>query len=94
MLLACQEDSFFDGITVSEDDDIIVARNVDGRVLLKINLVANRMYSFRSKRMTGEEIEFCLLMMEKFFPVDLDPEKKEELLRFLRYETDGDVYCI
>jgi len=83
----------FDGIRVVETDNRYVARNSEGRVLLKIGKYDKTFSVSRSHRVTKAEVDFCCIMLERFFPEESSDEKLEEMRRFFAYETDKDFFC-
>jgi len=82
----------FDGILVYDSGNIVYARNADGRILFRFNGVSRRLGVFRSSRMTDTEMEFCIMMIGQFVPA-LTEEDKMNCIRFMKYETDVNIYC-
>ena len=82
----------FEGIEVYEGGHLIVSRNAEGRVLFRFNRISSDFGVFRSKRMTDNEIDFCLMMYERLSP-DYSKENASDLIEFIRYEKDSDVFC-
>ena len=82
----------FSGILVYQEDSVIYARGESGRVLFRFNSLGGTFGLFRSSRMTGEEMEFCLLMLEKYVPA-LTEEDKLNCVKFMKYETDTNIFC-
>lgn len=82
----------FEGIEVYEGGNLVVARNGEGRVLFRFNKISEEFGIFRSKRMTEAEIEFCFMMYEKLYP-HYSEEKAADMLEFIRYKKDSDIFC-
>ena len=85
----------FDDITVESDFIAVLGRNGEGRPLFRYSRWAMTFGVFRSHRMTPVEKELILLMMDKYYGgknPDLE-ERKAEVLAFLNYEIDEDVFC-
>jgi hypothetical protein len=77
------------GITVEIDAPIVVAKNIDGRVLFRLNIVSCSFSVFRSKRMSEEERAF----ITKFYSENIIGADVESMLKALSYQSDGDIYC-
>jgi hypothetical protein len=82
----------FSGILVYQEGHIVFARGVSGRVLFRFNSRGMTFGLFRSSRMTDDEMEFCLLMMDKYIP-SLTEEDKVNCIKFMKYESDTNIFC-
>lgn len=82
----------FEGILVFEDGPDIFAKNRDGRVLFRFNKVDSSFAVFRSRRMTGDEKEFCLIMLRRL-RTHMTCMTDEELMKALDYQLQEDLYC-
>ncbi len=82
----------FSGILVYQESNVIFARSESGRVLFRFNSLGGTFGLFRSSRMTDREMEFCLLMLDKYIPT-LTEEEKDNCIKFMKYETDTNIFC-
>jgi hypothetical protein len=82
----------FSGIFVYQEGAVIFARGRSGRVLFRYNSIGGVFGIFRSSRMTEEEMEFCLMMIDKYVP-ELGEEGKLKAVKFMKYEIDEDIFC-
>jgi len=82
----------FSCIFVYQEGPVIFGRSRSGRVLFRYNSIGGVFGIFRSSRMTEEEMEFCLLMMDKYVP-ELGEEAKTKAVKFMKYEIDEDIFC-
>jgi len=82
----------FEGILVFDDGPDIYSRNKDGRVLFRFNRIDSSFAVFRSKRMTDEEKEFCVIMLD-LLRTHATLMTEHELIKAINYELEKDLYC-
>jgi len=82
----------FEGLVVCVTDVAVFARNAEDRPLFRFNKVTRTFAVFRSRRMTDDEKEFCLIMLKKLTKRE-DADELASLTAFLDYKTVGDIYC-
>jgi len=85
----------FDSIIVEEDETAFVGRNPEGRVLFRYNRWSMDYGVYRSPRMTESEKDLILVQMDRLFEGKVEDleERKSQVLHFLNYETEDDIYC-
>ena len=86
------DDRKFEGILVFEDGPDIYSRNRDGRVLFRFNRVDSSFAVFRSKRMTDDEKEFCVIMLGRL-RTSATIMTEDELVEAINYGLRKDLYC-